>query len=59
MLLCCREVQNSIADSSKKYLKKQLARLEIGNWEIKKETLENTDTGSMVIFSGLVQYAGN
>ena len=23
LLLCCREVQNSIADSSKKYLKKQ------------------------------------
>lgn len=53
LLLCCREVQNSIADSSKKILEETIARLEIGNWEIKKETLENTETGSMVIFRGL------
>lgn len=52
-LLCCREVQNSIADSSKKILEDTIARLQEPNWVIKKETLENTATGSEVIFRGL------
>lgn len=52
-LLCCREVQNSIADSSKKILEDTIARLQEPNWVIKKETLENTATGSIVIFRGL------
>lgn len=52
-LLCCREVQNSIADSSKKILEETIIRLGKPNWEIKKETLENTATGSMIIFRGL------
>lgn len=53
MLLCCREVQNSIADSSKKILEETIARLKKPDWEIKKETLENVRTGSTVIFRGL------
>lgn len=52
-LLCCREVQNSIADSSKKILEETIVRLKEPNWIIKKETLENTLTGSEVIFRGL------
>lgn len=53
LLLCCREVQNSIADSSKKLLEDTIERLGLPGWEIKKETLENTITGSIVIFKGL------
>ena len=53
LLLCCREVQNSIADSSKKILEETIQRLGAEGWEIKKETLENTITGSSVIFRGL------
>lgn len=53
LLLCCREVQNSIADSSKKVLEETIERLKAPNWVIKKETLENTETGSTVIFRGL------
>ena len=53
LLLCCREVQNSIADSSKKLLEDTIERLGLPGWEIKKETLENTITGSTVIFKGL------
>ena len=52
-LLCCREVQNSIADSSKKILEETIQRLKMPNWVIKKETLENVATGSVVIFRGL------
>ena len=53
LLLCCREVQNSIADSSKKVLEDTITRLGLPGWVFKHETLENTITGSTVIFKGL------
>ena len=53
-VMCCREVQNSITDSSKKLLEDTIERLKLPGWVIKKETLENTITGSEIIFRGLV-----
>lgn len=51
-LLCCREIQNSIAESSYRLLVDTIARLELDGWDIKKEVLENQN-GSRVIFRGL------
>lgn len=51
-LLCCREIQNSIAESSYRLLVDTIDRLNLENWEIKKEVLENAN-GSRIIFRGL------
>lgn len=51
-LLCCREIQNSIAESSYRLLVDTIARLELSGWDIKKEVLEH-ENGSRVIFRGL------
>ena len=51
-LLCCREIQNSITESSYRLLVDVIDRLNLSGWEIKKEVLENTN-GSRVIVRGL------
>lgn len=51
-LLCCREIQNSIAESSYRLLVDTIARLELEGWDVKKEVLEN-ENGSRIIFRGL------
>ena len=51
-LLCCREIQNSIAESSYRLLVDTIDRLDLQGWDIKKEVLENVN-GSRVIFRGL------
>jgi len=51
-LLCCREIQKSLAESSYRLLVDTINRLELKGWSITKETLEN-ENGSRVIFRGL------
>ena len=58
-LLCCREIQKSLADSSYKLCVDTIERLHLNGWTITKETLEN-ENGSRVIFRGLKDLrAGN
>ena len=58
-LLCCREIQKSLADSSYKLCVDTIKRLHLNGWTITKETLEN-ENGSRVIFRGLKDLrAGN
>ena len=58
-LLCCREIQKSLEDSSYKLLVETIERLNLKGWVIKKDTLEN-ENGSRVIFRGLKDLrAGN
>lgn len=58
-LLCCREIQKSLEDSSYKLLVETIERLNLKGWVIKKDTLENGN-GSRVIFRGLKDLrAGN
>lgn len=58
-LLCCREIQKSLADSSYKLCVDTIERLHLNGWIITKETLEN-ENGSRVIFRGLKDLrAGN
>ena len=58
-LLCCREIQKSLEDSSYKLLVETIERLNLKGWIIKKDTLEN-ENGSRVIFRGLKDLrAGN
>lgn len=58
-LLCCREIQKSLADSSYKLCVDTITRLNLGGWTVTKETLENAN-GSKIIFRGLKDLrAGN
>ena len=58
-LLCCREIQKSLEESSYKLLVETIARLNIQGWDIKKDTLEH-ENGSKIIFRGLKDLrAGN
>lgn len=58
-LLCCREIQKSLEESSYKLLVETIARLNIQGWNIKKDTLEH-ENGSKIIFRGLKDLrAGN
>ena len=58
-LLCCREIQKSLADSSYKLCVDTIERLHLNGWTVTKETLEN-ENGSRVIFRGLKDLrAGN
>lgn len=51
-LLCCREIQKSLAESSYRLLVDTISRLNLKGWSITKETLEN-ENGSRIIFRGL------
>lgn len=51
-LLCCREIQKSLEESSYKLLVETISRLRLSGWEIKKDMLEH-DNGSKIIFRGL------
>lgn len=58
-LVCCREIQKSLAESSYRLMVDTIERLELQGWNITKETLENVN-GSRVIFRGLKDLrAGN
>ena len=58
-LLCCREIQKSLAESSYRLMVDTINRLELNGWSITKETLEH-ENGSRVIFRGLKDLrAGN
>lgn len=55
-VLCCREVQNSIRDSSYQLLKDSAFRLNIAqNFDFKEKEIVNLRTGSIFIFSGLLR----
>lgn len=51
-LLCCREIQKSLEESSYKLLVETIDRLKLPGWNIKKDSLENKN-GSKIIFRGL------
>lgn len=51
-LLCTREIQNSLAESSYQMLVDMIAYQELGGWNIQKEKIFN-DNGSKIIFHGL------
>lgn len=51
-VLCCREVQNSIAESVHKLLADQISKYKLPGWEITRETIRNKN-GSEFIFKGL------
>lgn len=55
-ILCCREIQNSIRDSSYQILKDSAERLGIShNFTFKETEIVNNLTGSRFIFSGLLR----
>lgn len=51
-ILCCREVQNSIAESVHKLLADQITKYNLPGWEITREAIRNRN-GSEFIFKGL------
>lgn len=51
-LLCTREIQNSLAESSYQMLVDMIAYQELGGWNVQKEKIYN-DNGSKIIFHGL------
>ena len=51
-LLCTREIQNSLAESSYQMLVDMIAYQELSGWNIQKEKIFN-DNGSKIIFHGL------
>ena len=51
-VLCCREVQNSIAESVHKLLGDIISKYNLPGWEVTRETIRNAN-GSEFIFKGL------
>lgn len=51
-ILCCREVQNSIAESVHKLLSDMITKYKLPGWEITRETIRNRN-GSEFIFKGV------
>lgn len=51
-VLCCREVQNSIAESVHKLLGDIISKYNLPGWEVTRETIRNVN-GSEFIFKGL------
>lgn len=51
-VLCCREVQNSIAESVHKLLGDIISKYNLPGWEVTRETIRNIN-GSEFIFKGL------
>ena len=55
-ILCCREIQNSIRDSSYQVLKDMTQRMGVAHrFKFKEAEIENIITGSKFIFSGLLR----
>ena len=52
-ILCTREYQNSIADSVHKLLKDLIEKYEFADYEVLKDRITNTVTGTEFIFRGL------
>ena len=52
-VLCCRETQKSIAQSSWRLLKDEIPRLEYKGWKVTENRIENTKNGSYFVFNGL------
>lgn len=52
-ILCTREFQNSIADSVHKLLKDLIEKYEMADYEVLKDRITNTVTGTEFIFKGL------
>lgn len=53
-ILCCREIQRSIADSVKKLLDDQIDRMGLSKeWKSNKTDLYNRATGTEILFAGL------
>ena len=52
-ILCTREFQNSIADSVHKLLKDLIEKHNFTDYEVQRETIRNTLTGTEFIFKGL------
>lgn len=52
-ILCAREIQNSIADSVHKEFSEAINRFELTNWEVQRDKIINTKTGTVIIFKGL------
>ena len=57
-VLCCREVQNSIAESVHKLLADMIQKYKMPAWEITRETIRNRN-GSEYIFKGVHNNAQN
>ena len=52
-VLCVRDVQKSIKESSWRGLKDEIERLKYQGWEITREEIRNTKNGSYFVFNGL------
>ena len=52
-ILCCREMQNSIADSSHQLLKDLIKEYELTDFKVTDKTIINTINGSEFMFKGL------
>lgn len=52
-VLCCREMQNSIADSSHQLLSDLIAKYKLTDFKITKNSIVNTINGSDFLFKGL------
>ena len=52
-ILCTREIQNTIADSVHKLLKDLIEKYEMKDYEVLKDRITNTITGTEFIFKGL------
>lgn len=57
-ILCCREVQNSIADSVHRLLADMIEKYKLPGWEITRESIRNRN-GSEFIFKGVHNNAQN
>lgn len=51
--LCAREIQNSISESVHQLLRDQIEKYGLDSWEVQKEIIRNTKTGSEIYFKGL------
>ena len=52
-ILCAREFQNSIADSSHQLLSDLIKQYKLSDFKVTDKTIENTQTGSTFLFKGL------
>jgi len=52
-VLCVRDVQKSIKESSWRLLKDELARLQYVGWEVTQNEIRNTKNGAYFVFNGL------
>lgn len=52
-ILCVRETQNSIAESVHQLMADLIDKHKLPNWEVTKDEIRNTKTGSNIIFKGV------